>query len=125
MQTALPEDPLDNVSGGRFLRLTNDCPKEGVFVILSKPTVVHNEKFAKDEYQWPVMHFTPHPVEKTMTESSPGFCDALKKTTKGEPYGKVLRIHWMKTAMSGGRQIREWSIKLADESDIKAAFAQG
>lgn len=89
--------------------------------MLGKPEVVHNEKFGKDEYQWPVTHFTPDPIVKTMTESSPGFCSALKKATNGQPYNKVLKIRWSKVDYRG-RQIREWSITLATEADVKAAF---
>lgn len=122
IQGALPIDPMDHVRGSNYLRLTNECPKEGVFLILSPPKVIHNDKFDKDEYQWPIIHYTPHPVEKTLTETSPGFCSALKASTQGNPYGKVLRIYWKKVDYHG-RPSKDWSIKIAAEADIKEAFA--
>ena len=122
LQVGLPTDPMENVGGSRYLRLTNDCPPQGVILSLEKPSVVHNDKFAKDEYQCPITHYTPVPIEKTLTESSPGFCTALKAATKGEPYGKVLQIRWTKTQIKGGRQVRDWNIREISEADVKQIF---
>jgi len=124
-QTALPDDPMEMTQGSRFLRLTNECPKQGVVLVLEEPTIVKNDKFGKDEYQWPCVQYMPQPIEKTMTESSPGFCVALKKATGGKPYRIPLQIRWVKTVISGGRQVREWSIKVLESKDIPQIFAEG
>jgi len=125
MQTGLPDNWDENTGSSRYLRLTNDCPKEGVIVVLEKPSKIHNDKFDKDEYQWPCIHYTPVPIEKTLTESSPGFCAALKKINNGQPFGLPIQIKWVKSSMSGGRTVREWSVKALAEADIARIFAEG
>ena len=98
----LADDPMDNIGGTRYLRLSNDCPPNGVVLELSKPKVVFNDKFGgKDEYQWPCIHYTPEGFDKILTESSKGFCTALKNATGGAPYGKLLQIKWRKTKYNG------------------------
>ena len=126
-QVGLPTDPMENVGGSRYLRLSNECPKEGVILSLERPTIM-DSKFTdktgnpKKEYQWPCTQFMPMPVDKTLVESSPHFCTALKKATKGEPYGKVLQIQWTKEYPKGGNPIRVWSIREISEADVKQIF---
>ena len=122
-QVGLPEDPLDNIGGSRYLRLTNDCPPEGVIVEIHSVAKVHNDKFDRDEYQWTITHFTPTPIDKTMTESSPGFCTALAKATNKDYKGKPLQIRWVKSSISRGRTQKDWSVKVLTEADVKAIFA--
>lgn len=118
-QTSLPDDPLDNVGGSSYLRLTNDCPPNGILMQIHSVGKVHNEKFDRDEYNWTITHFTPAPIDKTMTESSPGFCTALKTATKGNYRSAIVLVKWVKTPMSGGRTRKDWSIRLASEEDVK------
>lgn len=124
-QTALPEDPFDNVGGSRYLRLTNDCPKNGVIIQVHSVEKQHNDKFDKDEYHWFVTQYMPAPVEKTMTESSPGFCSALKAALNGDYKGKVAQIKWTHTSISRGRTQKDWSIKQLVEADISRIFSEG
>ena len=129
-QTALPEDPMENTTGSRYLRLTNECPKQGIVLQLEEPQLVESRfkgdgGTLKKEYHWPCIQWTPEPVEKVLNESSPGFCTALKKATNANPYRIPLQIKWVKSNISGGRQQKDWSIRILKQEDIKAIFAEG
>jgi len=129
-QTQLPDDPMENTSGSRFLRLSHECPKQGIVVSLEKPSISDSrfktdDGAVKKEYQWPCTIYLPNPVEKILTESSPGFCGALKKATNGQPYGKIILIKWIKAPNSRGQATREWTIREINEADIARIFAEG
>lgn len=125
MDGELPADPMEHMGGTRFLRLSNECPPQGVILQLARPPeVVVNTKFGqKQEYQWPCVQFTPEGFDRILIESSKGFCTALKSATEGKPYGKLLQIKWRKEKYSG-KDIRAWSIRIVQENDIKEIFKQ-
>lgn len=123
-QQSLDADPFANVGNGvRYLRLTNDCPKEGYVVRFeSAPEIQHNDVFDKDEYHWPITQWTPAPLTKIITESSIGFRASLKQATAGNPYGKILQITWRKVPGTKGKVIKEWSIVEVRLDDIPQIF---
>lgn len=122
----LPDDPFDNRrEGTNFLRLTNECPEKGLIVRIESFKKVHNDKFKKDEYHWGVTHFTPHPIEKIITESSKGFCTALSGLGLGSAkdlIGKVIKIHWITEQISNSKSMKVWNIKLVEKDDLKNVF---
>lgn len=129
----LSDDPFENARDGTgFLRLTNECPPNGVVIRILDFSKVSNSRFdqndPKDEYNWKITHFTPEPHEKTLTESSKGFCTALKKLGYGSvkdmiAAGPVLHITWIKTPISKNRTMKEWTIKKVQPDDIPKIFS--
>ena len=118
----LPDSPFDNTrEGSDYLRLTNDCPPNGVLLQIRGVQKVMNDKFHKEEYNWSIIHFMPDPREKILTESSKGFCTALSKISKDmdELAKKVLLVKWTKDELSGGRTIKYWNIKEASPDDLR------
>ena len=118
----LPDSPFDNTrEGSDYLRLTNDCPPNGVLLQIQGVQKVMNDKFEKEEYNWSIIHFTPEPREKILTESSKGFCTAISKiaTDMDELAMKILLVKWTKDEISRGRTIKYWNIKEATPDDLK------
>jgi len=120
----LPENPLDNQrSGNMFLRLSNECPEKGIVIQIHGFELSTNQK-GKPEYHWDVTHFTPRPIKKIVTESSPGFCTALSQVSSDleEIYKKVLHIHWQHESIGGSRSMKVWTIKEVSKDDLKELF---
>ena len=123
--TELPDNPFENIrEGSDYLRLTNDCPENGIVLQIRGCEKVANERFGKEEYQWDAVQYTPHPYEKILTESSKGFCTAISRISKdmNELKKKVLHIKWTHQEISRGRQVKNWIIKEVNESDIPGLF---
>ena len=130
---SLPEDPFENErKGSSFLRLTNECPEGGIVFQINDFRKTNNTRIVtrdypdgKEEYHWEGVHFTPTPVHRTITESSAGFCTALKKIADGpvdKLFGKVLHITWVKEELGGNRSIKYWDIKEVSTDDIAGLF---
>lgn len=114
----LPEDPFDERRlGGLYLRLTNECPPEGIrLVLVEAPKIVENDRFkdksgkAKQEYHWPIYQYLEgwQPIDKILVESRPAFRRAVvgaMDKTKGEtPYGIPLRVRWVKEKKNANQE---------------------
>lgn len=112
----LPEDPFEGVKSSSFLRLSNECPKEGIVVqfLSFPPKIVENKTFGdKAEYHWDVAEVSWNGgFQKTLVESSNGFRASLKAACNGTPpTQRFFMIRWKKENISKGRQQKVWTIK--------------
>jgi hypothetical protein len=126
MSEELPDNPFDHQrEGAMFLRLSNDCPPDGIIMEIRGFKIGKNQRGDR-EYHWDIVHFNPRPIKKTCTESTKGFCTALSEIADkpSDLKGKVLQVRWQHEELSRGKNMKVWDIKELSSDDLKTIFPE-